>query len=123
MQPRIVPVFVALSLIVACLVVAGCQSSGSASHAHGQGSSSTPVSWSKSPVSGENATLLVKGLSCPLCATNIDLQLKRLPGVDTVNVDFDAGKVFVGFKGDRRPSQRQLADAIADAGFTLTGIN
>lgn len=111
----------AATLVAFGLLAVGCRSTPSPSHEGDH--AAAPVSWSKSPVTGQSATLLVKGLSCPLCATNVDLQLKRLPGVDSVDIDFDSGRIFVGFKGERRPTQRQLADAVADAGFTLAAIN
>lgn len=68
------------------------------------------------------AVLYVNGLGCPLCATNIDLQLQRVPGVTDVKVDLSVGKVDVGLLRGKQPSHYALAQAVEDAGFTLVKI-
>jgi len=76
----------------------------------------------ETPTSGSVAVLSVNGMSCPLCANNIDKQLKRLPGVKSVSVDLGAGTVRVDLAGDKKPSPKQLTDAIHNSGFTLAAI-
>jgi copper chaperone CopZ len=71
----------------------------------------------------EGPTVLwVNGLGCPQCASNIDLQLKRVRGVRDVRVDLSVGKVTLNVAGASRPSPARLGDAVADAGFTLVKI-
>lgn len=77
---------------------------------------------SKTPLESSAATLYVNGLGCPLCATNVDLQLKRVSGVSNMTVDLSTGKVDIAMAGPVKPSPKRLADAIADAGFTLVKI-
>lgn len=77
---------------------------------------------SKQAITADSAILWVNGLGCPQCATNIDLQLERMRGVNSVNVDLSNGKVTVGLSGDRRPSPAQLGKAVGDAGFTLVKV-
>jgi copper chaperone CopZ len=77
---------------------------------------------SKTPLESSAATLYVNGLGCPLCATNVDMQLKRVPGVSNMQVDLSTGKVDIAMAGPVKPSPKRLADAIADAGFTLVKI-
>lgn len=77
---------------------------------------------SKTPLEASAATLYVNGLGCPLCATNVDLQLKRVTGVSNMQVDLSTGKVDIAMAGPVKPSPKRLADAIADAGFTLVKI-
>ena len=67
----------------------------------------------------ETATLTVNGLSCPLCANNTDLTLKKIPGVKQTKTDLAAGQITVWYDPQQKPTQQQFADAIADAGFTL----
>ena len=62
-------------------------------------------------------------MSCPKCISNVDLQLKRLPGVASATVDMKHGTVTVEVAGDARPSARDFASAVADAGFTLSSID
>jgi len=74
------------------------------------------------PITEATATLSVSGMSCPLCANNIDKQLMRVKGVSGVSVDLGSGKVVVKIGGDQKPSRMELADAIRQSGFTLTRI-
>jgi len=66
--------------------------------------------------------LYAKGLSCPLCASNIDKTLKELPGVAEAKVDLSTGKVVVYHDPSNPPSDEALAKAVDDAGFTLDRI-
>ncbi len=78
---------------------------------------------STKPVDSDTVTLWVNGLGCPLCASNIDHQLKRVAGVQSVYVDLSVGKVTLGLKpGAPHPSPAKLGDAVEDAGFTLVKI-
>lgn len=74
--------------------------------------------------SAELATteLYAKGLSCPLCASNIDKTLKELPGVEQAKVDLSTGKVVVYHDPANPPTDEALAKAVDDAGFTLDRI-
>jgi copper chaperone CopZ len=71
---------------------------------------------------GRGAILWVNGLGCPQCASNVDLQLKRMRGLSIIRPDLSTGKVEVSFVGSRRPSPQDFSNAIADAGFTLVKI-
>lgn len=75
------------------------------------------------PLTSKWATLYVNGLGCPLCASNIDRQLERLPGVAWLYVDLGHGVVQLNMsdKGER-PSPKLLADTVHDAGFTLIRV-
>lgn len=127
----------ATAMMVAALAMSmgGCVSSG----AKGSAADATPESQenaivhqvsdadvaatlSTQPLTGSMATLYVNGLGCPLCATNIDLQLKRVKGVEVTKVDLSTGKVDLAMVGPSKPSPKRLHDAVADAGFTLVKI-
>lgn len=77
---------------------------------------------STEPLPAGSALLWVNGLGCPLCATNVDKQLVRVEGVQSVSVDMSNGTVLLGLSGKSRPSPARLADAVADAGFTLVKV-
>ncbi|MGH7245279.1 MAG: heavy-metal-associated domain-containing protein [Phycisphaerales bacterium] len=66
--------------------------------------------------------MYMNGLSCPLCATNIDKQIEPLPGVSNVKVDLSTGKVRADLVGPKTPSPQQLAKAADSAGVTLVKI-
>lgn len=76
---------------------------------------------SKSPIPSDRVTLRVNGLSCPLCASNVDRQIGALGGVTSTEVNFERGTIDLSLT-DPRPSPFALERAIDRAGFTLVGI-
>lgn len=66
--------------------------------------------------------MYMNGLSCPLCATNIDKQVEGLSGVSDVKVDLATGMVKANLTGPKTPSPKQLASAADEAGVTLVKI-
>lgn len=60
-------------------------------------------------------------MSCPLCATNVDKQLLKVPGVQAVKVNLNTGVIRVQVDQDQPPSSDALAKAINESGFTLVG--
>ena len=74
------------------------------------------------PVTPPTATLVVHGLSCPQCASNVDKQLLAVRGVQQVNVNLGTGQVVVLVNKDQPPTGTQLADAVKKSGYTLVRI-
>ena len=68
------------------------------------------------------AVLHVKGMSCPKCVTNVDIQLKRIPGVRTSSIDMSTGVVTVDFDPAKGVTRGALAKAVDDSGLTLASI-
>lgn len=66
--------------------------------------------------------LVVHGMSCPKCISNVDLQLKRIDGVSDPKVDMKHGIVAITVREGASPSRGAVASAITDAGFTLAEI-
>jgi copper chaperone CopZ len=64
----------------------------------------------------------VNGMGCPLCATNVDQQLKRVRGVESVKINLGTGIVSVSLDPERIPAEAELAKAVRDSGFTLVRI-
>lgn len=105
-------------LAAACVMMWGCGASGR------EAASVEPAvdaSATREAVRDDQVVMRVNGLSCPLCATNVEGQLKRLPGVNIVDIDLDEGLVSVSMSGKERPTRAQIARAIEDAGFTVVG--
>lgn len=73
------------------------------------------------PISESSVVVAVSGLACPKCASNVDQQLERLPGVQVRNVDMKLGLVSVDFGSAPHPTPAQLAKAVDDAGLTFVG--
>jgi copper chaperone CopZ len=75
------------------------------------------------PIAGADEVVLgVHGLSCPLCANNVGLQLESVPGVREVSVDMSQGLVRVALSPAPRPSRLDLARAVQASGFTLVSL-
>lgn len=73
-------------------------------------------------VTSPTATLIVHGMSCPLCANNVDKQLLDVRGVASVHVDMGTGEAKVWFAPGAKVTRRQLADAVDKSGFTLAEV-
>jgi copper chaperone CopZ len=74
------------------------------------------------PADSPTLKMRVNGLSCPLCAHNIDQQLMHIPGVKSVFVDLGKGEVTVAVSDENPPDRERLSKAIADSGFSLVEI-
>lgn len=66
--------------------------------------------------------LVVLGMSCPKCISNVDLQLARIDGLRDAKVDMRHGLVTFSVPGPTQPSRAAVSQAILDAGFTLREI-
>ena len=75
------------------------------------------------PITSPMATLTVHGLGCPLCAGNVDKQLMRVPGVESVKVNLNDGTATVHISPTVTPTRSQLAKAVYESGFTLIKID
>lgn len=119
-----------LCLISLLSLASGCQSqatkAGEAPVAT-NAAASTPAPAAKSELSSEaikadHVVVRANGLSCPLCANNLDASFKKLPGVASVDVDLGKGEIHLGLVGKQRPSPRSLAKAVTDSGFTFVSV-
>ncbi len=107
-------------------LLAGCQTGSSTASAEDgiQEAADGVEVVSTTPIESQTATLVVHGMGCPLCASNVDLQLARVKGVEKVSVDMSSGRVEVALAEapKSRPSRAALTQAIKDSGFTLVRI-
>ena len=77
---------------------------------------------STSDAAGSTAIMHVRGMACPQCAYNVDLQLHKVPGVKDVKVNMATGVVTAQLSPDNPPTREQLAAAIRETGFTFVKI-
>ncbi len=68
------------------------------------------------------AELRVNGMSCPFCAFGIEKKLRRVDGVQEVDVLLDEGRVRLTFRADNAATVDALEDAVGKAGFQLSGM-
>ncbi len=105
-------------LVAAVFGLTGCASTQQAS------SSSMNQGASAGAVSDESnvAVMFVHGMACPQCSYNVDLQLKRVPGVERVRVNMAVGRVDAWLSTSAPPTREQLTRAIEQTTFTLVSL-
>ena len=66
--------------------------------------------------------LEVAGLACPFCAYGIEKKLRRLDGVETIEINIKDGAVIVTMEEGATLDEAVAKQAIEAAGFTLDGF-
>ena len=66
--------------------------------------------------------LRVDGLACPFCAYGIEKELNRTDGVESIQIDINAGTVTVTMAEGATMTEAQAGRIVEDAGFTLGGF-
>lgn len=94
--------------------LSGCATTG--------GSAADAFSDEQSLASYATVVLTVHGLSCPLCASNVERPLRRLDGVRDLTVDLKTGEVAVQLTPGHSVTRSQLLKAVTESGFTLKAI-
>jgi copper chaperone len=61
----------------------------------------------------------VSGMSCPHCARSVTEELTGIDGVSAVEVSLESGAVTV--LADRTVGRSEIAAAVDEAGYALTG--
>jgi len=69
-----------------------------------------------------SATIQVDGLSCPFCAYGLEKHLKKVVGVEGVDINMKTGKAVVHLQSGTRVDDAALKTAVKKAGFTARGI-
>ncbi len=72
--------------------------------------------------SGPAATMWVKGMACPFCATNLEGQLEKVKGVAKITIDLGTGKIVMVLDPTMPATKEALARAVDNSGFTLDRI-
>ncbi|MFG0330197.1 MAG: heavy-metal-associated domain-containing protein [Phycisphaerales bacterium] len=107
----------AVSILALSLGLAGCGST-----PEGDAPAESTETASTGANAGSDTVLMtVYGMSCPLCATNVDKQLLKIPGVEGVNTNLDSGIITIDISPTNPPSDAALEEAIEESGFTLIG--
>ncbi len=110
-----------LAAVLGAMTAGGC-AGGAGGGAGSGGASRSAVVVNDDPIEASSATLVVHGMSCPLCANNVDKQLMEVRGVRDVKVDMSSGEVSVALADADRPSTAELKRAVDGSGFTLVSI-
>lgn len=74
------------------------------------------------PLTGDVAIIRVSGMGCPMCATNVKLELEDVEGVESAKVNLGTGEVTAELADAPKPTRRQLQQAVLRGGFDTLGI-
>lgn len=64
----------------------------------------------------QSVTLVVKNMTCEVCPITVKKALERVPGVQSVNVDFDKKMATITFDPDEAKPEN-LTKATTEAGY------
>lgn len=64
----------------------------------------------------------IKGMSCPMCTFGFKGRLKKLPGVETVRLDYKAGTALITLKRGAQIDPEDIGKAVKAAGFEAIEI-
>lgn len=71
---------------------------------------------------GVSVDITVKGLACPFCVHGLGKKLKKIEGVQTVDIKLKTGVARLTFDKGVEPDEKVLRKAIKKAGFTAGEI-
>ena len=87
-----------------------------------------PVTWAQEEAAAapENMSrqieVMVLGMSCPFCAYGLEQKLKKLEGVESLEIVLQTGLATVTLKDDADISNDLLKKTVKDAGFEAAKI-
>jgi len=64
----------------------------------------------------------VDGLACPFCAYGLEKKLKKMPGIQELNISIKGGYVTFSLSQKDEHTEEQLRQLVKEAGFTARGI-
>ena len=71
---------------------------------------------------GTQYRMRVDGLACPYCAYGIEKNLKKIDGVEKIDVDLNNGLVTVNVAAGVTLTDAQMAKLFTDSGFTFRSM-
>lgn len=83
----------------------------------------TALVWSAAALAdGTRYQMRVDGLACPYCAYGIEKNLKKIDGVEKIDIDLNNGMVTVNVAAGVTLTDAQMAGLFTDAGFTFRSM-
>lgn len=64
----------------------------------------------------------IKGMACPYCAFGMEKELKKIAGVDNVEIELKEGLAYISTPIEQKPTKESLEKIIVDGGFTVGKI-
>jgi Cu+-exporting ATPase len=66
--------------------------------------------------------ILIEGMDCASCASNVERSLKKIPGIESAMVSVITKKAIVEFSDNANISQEELKKAVERAGYKVVSI-
>lgn len=79
--------------------------------------------WVGSALAASTQQVLVEGMTCSGCANSIKAAFKKLAEVKSVQVDVEKGTVLLEFQPEKTLSEKQIRDAVKQAGYQVTKVS
>ena len=99
------------TIVLAMLSLAACQST---SPARDDGSTNA-VSFAQ----GRTVTMIVNGMTCPFCASNLEEHLAKIDGIERTSANLGTGRVLVQVASFGSGTEATLRKAVNESGFTV----
>ena len=64
----------------------------------------------------------IEGMACPYCAFGMEKELKKVAGVEDVEIEFKRGLAYISTPIDQKPTKKSLEEIITNGGFTVKRI-
>ncbi len=64
----------------------------------------------------------IKGMACPYCAFGMEKELKKVAGVENVEIELKEGLAYISTPTNQKPSKESLEKIIVNGGFTVGKI-
>ncbi len=68
---------------------------------------------------GRTVAMIVNGMTCPFCASNLEEYLAKIEGVEGINADLGTGRVLVQVASIGPDTEATLRKAVSESGFTV----
>ncbi len=64
----------------------------------------------------------IKGMACPYCAFGMEKGLKKIAGVDSVEIELKEGLAYISTPISQKPTKESIEKIITNGGFTIGKI-
>ncbi|MEQ9453904.1 MAG: heavy metal-associated domain-containing protein [Phycisphaeraceae bacterium] len=104
-----------VGLVLSFVLLSGCAATGASD-------AGNPSADDARVIQAEQFTLYALGLSCPLCAHNLDKTLLDIDGIESADVNLADGSVIVRMRPGTSVTVGELRRMVEGSGFTLDRV-
>jgi len=70
----------------------------------------------------QKVSVSISGLTCSQCSRSVEMQLKKLAFIQSVEMDLKNTTAVLNIRSNARTDFRAIARAVTDAGFSVAGL-